>query len=204
MKNYIYFLSAITFFVLYKYELIETKFEVFYFFFALSIFAIYSLIIEINSDFIPNSKKKSEYTNINDVDLIKNLCESNFEKIIKNRILNQNLLINEGIRILFPIRKITKNINYSLPQYITLESFKVFKIEASKNNLINRVFVEVYFSFFTEYNPQITIPDDKIWKLEHWVFEINSENIWQIVNIDLEASLKYNLKSIIQKITRSA
>ncbi|MCW7503548.1 hypothetical protein [Leptospira paudalimensis] len=204
MKNYIYFLAAITFFVLYKYELIETNFKVYYFYFALSIFAIYSLIIEINSDFIPNSKKKSKYKNINDVDLIKNLCESNFENIIKNRILNQNFLINKEIKILFPITNTSKSVISNLPQYITLESFKVFKIDASKNNLINRVFAEVYFSFFTEYNPQITIPDDKIWKLEHWVFEINSENIWQIVNTDLEASLKFNLKSIIQKITRSA
>lgn len=184
---------------MYKNEFIETKFKVYYFYFALSVFAIYSLIIEINSDYITCSKNKLKYKNIHDVDLIKNLCESNFENIIKNRILNINFLINEEIKILFPIKNNQKNIENILPQYITLESFNVFKIETSKSNLIIRVFAEVYFSYFTEYDPQITIPDDKIWKMEHWVFEINPENTWQIVNTNLEMSLKYNLKRIIKK-----
>lgn len=204
MKNYIYFFAAVTFLFLYKNELIETNFKVYYFYFALSIFALYSLIIEINSDLITIPKRRLKYKNITDVDLLKKLCEVNFEKIIKNRILNSEFLIDEKIKILFPKNNISTNLNNILPQYITLESFKVFKLEGSKNNFISRIFIEVYFSFFIEYNPQITIPDDKIWKREHWVFEINSDNIWRIVNTDFEASLKYNLKKLIQRITRSA
>ncbi|XDD48378.1 hypothetical protein AB3N60_18750 [Leptospira sp. WS39.C2] len=140
--------------------------------------------------------------NFDHVEFIKELCKANFQTIMRNRLDNLDFTITGPIQILFPSGDRENNPRSSEFQYITLESFTIFKIENIDKDKIHRIFAEVYFSYYDEYHPVMTGPDDKIWEMEHWVFSLNPENIWVLVNVEFESSFKYNFYQLVQKIKK--
>lgn len=200
MKDLIFLLAIIGFYIFYRNQWIEGNFKLFYFVFAFFLFFLYSLSIEIISSKIQGLKNKKKFTNFHDVEQIKKLCSNHFQAILKNRLDNHEYSISDSIQILFPKRDGLKNPPSSDFQYFTLESFTIFKLESINHQRIHRVFVEVYFSYYDRYHPVMTRPDDKLWVMEHWVFSLNPENIWVLVNTNLESSMFYHFRQWVQRI----